>query len=75
MQNPLQLPLGRPFTTTLDIVVSPVHLKLKYQNLHREPVILRADLEVAKKIHHALQKDQEEGLNMEINMTFLKWKL
>lgn len=52
-----------------------MHLKLKYQNLHREPVILCVGLEVAKKIHHAHQKDQEEGLNMEINMTFLKWQL
>lgn len=63
--------LGRPFTTTLDAIASPVPLKLKYHNLNGELDVLHADLEVAKKIHNALQEDQWENIPMEINMISL----
>lgn len=46
--------LGRPFTTMLNVVASPMHLNLKCYNFHREPVVLRANLEWTKNIHHAL---------------------
>lgn len=47
--------LDRPFAAALDIVASPVHLKLKFHNLHGEPVIINVNLEGEKLIYHALQ--------------------
>lgn len=67
--------LCRPFTITLDIVASSVHLKLKYHKLHGELVVLLADLEATRKIHNTLQQDQGENSAMEINMTSLEGKL
>lgn len=67
--------LGRPFTSVLDGVASPMHLKLKYPNLHGELVILSVDLEWAKKIHRALQRDQGESIVMEINVESLTYQL
>lgn len=67
--------LGRPFTTVLDVVTSPMHLKLKYHNLHKELVVLCTYLDMAKKIHHALQKDHGNNMTMEINMISLNYQL
>lgn len=65
--------LGRAFFAVLDVVPSPVHLKLKYHNLHEESAVLCTNLEAAKKIHHVLLRDQEKGTTKEINKTSLIW--
>lgn len=65
--------LGRAFFAVLDDVPSPVHLKLKYHNLHEEPAVLCTNLEAAKKIQHVLLRDQEKGTTKEINKTSLIW--
>lgn len=36
--------LGRSITITLDVVDSPIHLKLKYHNVNDEPVTMCAKL-------------------------------
>lgn len=43
--------LDRPFVTALDGVVSPIHLKLKFHNLHDEPVTINVDLVRAKRTY------------------------
>ena len=55
----------------LDVITSPVHLKLKYYNLQEESVTINVDLEEAKKIYQALYKDHWEGIAMEIGMSSL----
>lgn len=72
-QEPLKQHPRRPFTAALDVVASSVHFKLKYHNLHGEPTILHANLEAAKKMYHALERDQGKGPTMEIDVTFLIW--
>lgn len=67
--------MGRPFTVALNVVASPVHKNIKYHNIHGEPATLCADLEADKKIHHALQMDQEEGKTMEFNVTYLRYQI
>lgn len=58
-----------------DIMASSVHLKIKYHNLHGEPTIINIYIEGAKIIYQALQRDQGEGIAMEINMASLSSKL
>lgn len=60
--------LGRPFATMLNVVASPMHLKLKYQNLQGEMATIKADIDGKKRIYQALQKDQGEGVAMDINV-------
>lgn len=38
-----------PFSVELDVMAFPVHLKLKYLNLHGKPNVLCANLEAGKK--------------------------
>lgn len=40
--------------TTLDVVASLVHLKLKYHNVLDEPVTINVDLFGVKRIHKTL---------------------
>lgn len=67
--------LGSPFTVMLDVVTPMVHLKLKYHNLQEELITINVDLEGAKRIYQALQKDQEEYMAMEINVASLTSQL
>lgn len=67
--------LGRPFTATLDIVASPIYLKLKYRNLHGDPTVLCVVLEASKRIHHVMPKDQVEAKTIEINVISLIYQL
>lgn len=53
--------LNRPSGVGLDVVESRVHLKLKFQYLHGEPLIINVHLIIAKRIYKALQQDQKEG--------------
>lgn len=53
--------LGIPFVVALDVVASPVHLYLKFHNLHDERVSINADLEGAKRIYQALQQNKGES--------------
>lgn len=46
---------GRPFVINLDVVVSSVHLKLKYSNVHDKPITINNSLSREKKIYKALQ--------------------
>lgn len=57
---------------TLDVIASPGHLKLKYHNVHDEPITISADLYGLKIIYHALWKDQKEDKanSMENNVSF-----
>ncbi|KAI5447423.1 hypothetical protein KIW84_015036, partial [Lathyrus oleraceus] len=59
--------LGRPFASILDIVASPVHLKLGYHNLQGELTTIKDDLEGVKRIHQALHKDRGEGIAKRIH--------
>lgn len=52
--------LGRPFVATLDVVTSLLHLKLKFHNLHNEPITVDEDLIGAKRIYNAFQQNQKE---------------
>lgn len=54
----------------IDAVASPIHLKLKYYNVHDELVTICANLFGTKRIHKALQCDQNNdmGKAMEINI-------
>lgn len=53
--------LGRPFVVVLDVVAFPVHLKLKYHNVHGESSTINVDLHEAKCFYQNLQEDQKEG--------------
>lgn len=55
------------FTKTLDGVASLVHLKVKFHNLHDEPIIVNVDLVGAKKTLLNLQ-DQKKGENKAIEI-------
>lgn len=61
----------KPFTLTLDVVALLVHLKLKFHNLHDEPLTINADLGWAKSIYQELQQDREEWKYIEINVSSL----
>lgn len=56
--------LERPFTTTLGIVASLVHMKMKYHNIHDEPVTICVNLYEALKIDKALYHRQKTTLVM-----------
>lgn len=62
-----------PFTTSLDALVSTVHLKLKSLNIHIELIMINASLSRANRIYQALQHDlkKEECKAMEIDVTSL----
>lgn len=65
--------LGLPFAATLDVMASPDQLKMKYHNIHDEPVTINTDLIWAKRIYQALQHKKKEGevTFMEINMSLM----
>lgn len=63
------------FTSILEVVASPVHLKLKFQNLHNEPITVNVYLQEAKRIYQLLQQDQGEYDAMEINVASLLGQL
>lgn len=42
---------------TLDIIASLVHFKMKYHNVHDEPITINVELTEAKGIYQALQQD------------------
>lgn len=65
--------LDRLFTKTLYAMVSPVHLKMNYHNIHDEPITINADLTGVKRIYQALQQEKKEGkvVDMQINMALL----
>lgn len=69
--------VGRPFAITLDIVVSPVHLKMKYNNIHDELVMINIDLYGGKRIYKALEQDQKEDeiKVVKINVAFVVMQL
>lgn len=46
------------FTSSLDVVASSIHLKLKFHNLHSELITHNVDLAGAEKFYQALQQDQ-----------------
>lgn len=46
--------LGKPFAEALDTMVSPIHLKVKYQYMHDEIMIIIISLFGAKRIYKAL---------------------
>lgn len=75
LQKCLQLILGRPFTTTLDVVASLIHIKLKFHSLYNELAIVNTDLKGGKKIYQALQQDQIDNKAMEINVAYLTGQL
>lgn len=60
--------MGIPFATTLDVIASQVHLKLKFHNLHGEKIIVNVDLEGEKRIYQALEQDQGESNTMEVDV-------
>lgn len=49
--------LAQSFLEALDIVVSPVYLKIKYHNDYGRPLVVKADLRGAHKIHEAILKN------------------
>lgn len=55
----------------LDAVASLVHLKLKFNNLHGEPITINSDLEGVKRIYQEVYKDQGKCKVREINITSL----
>lgn len=59
----------------LDALNSLVNLKLKYHNMQGEPGVINIDLEGAKNIYQVLQRDQREGVTMEINVASLTSQL
>lgn len=59
----------------LDSVASSIHLKLKYHNVRWQLTIVISSLEGKKIIYQALQKDQGEGVAMEIIMASLTIQL
>lgn len=62
----------------MDVMASPIHLKLKYHNFHNEPITIYGDLSGARRIHKDLQRDQNGKDNekvMEINMASLTKQL
>lgn len=67
--------MGSAFAAILDAIASLIHLKLKYHNFPREPTIINADLKGTKIIYQALQRDQGDGVAMEINVASLTGEL
>lgn len=69
--------LSWPFAVTLDALASPVHLKLKYHNVHDEVVTISVDLSIAKRIYKAFEHDLKEGEDsvIKINVASLIGKL
>lgn len=49
--------LGRPFLAALDVMASPVHLKIKYQNNSGRYVVFKDDLHGARRIKEAILKN------------------
>lgn len=64
--------MGRSLLTILDNIVSLVHLKLKFHNIHGEPITIDAYIKGTKRIYKALHRDQLEGVAIEINVASLK---
>lgn len=56
-ENTYNVTLGRSFLSTLDMVSSPIHLKMKYHNNVEKSVIILADLCRAQLIHKATLKN------------------
>lgn len=57
--------MGRPFTSTLDIVASLVHLNLKYHNVHDEPVKVSSNLYGEKgytRLYSEIKRREKEKL-------------
>lgn len=54
MQKRLHDIIDRPFLATLDVVASPVHLKMKYQNGYGKLVIVKYDICVVWQIHEII---------------------
>lgn len=52
--------LDTVFVATLDALASPIHIKLKYNNVHDDSVIICADLYGERRIHKTLQHDQKK---------------
>lgn len=52
----------------LDVVASPMHLNIKYHNLHKESSTINVDLEGTERIYQSLQKYQGEGMAMDISI-------
>lgn len=63
--------LGIPFAAALDVVVSPVYLKLKFHNLHGEPPTVNTNIEAAKMIYQAFHQDQIGSKAMETYVAYL----
>lgn len=65
--------LAMHFASTLDVVASPIQLKLKYHNVHDKSVIININILGEKWIYKALQQHQKEGeaKAMEINVSSL----
>lgn len=62
---------------TLDVVEYLFHLKLKYHNIHYEPITINVNLFEVKRIYKALQQDQKEDKSnsKKINVVSLVRKL
>lgn len=59
---------------TLDVVASLVHLKMKYHNVHGEPVTICDDLSIAQKVHNTFHRDPDgksKDNAMEVNVARL----
>lgn len=63
---------------TLNVVASLVHLKMKYHNVHDEPVTICDDLSRAQKIHNTFHRDldgKSKDNAIEVNMARLNERL
>lgn len=65
--------LGRPFTSALDDVAIPVHLKLKYHNLHERANFFCAPTLKRPKRYTMRFKGIKWNVPLWINMNFLIW--
>lgn len=65
--------IGRPFIAALNVMGSPIHLKLKFHNRQGGPITVKTGLSGAKRIYRALKHDQkeEECKSMNISITSL----
>lgn len=54
MQKCLHDIIGRPFLATLDVVASPIHLKMKYHNGYGKLVVVKVDMYVVWQIHETI---------------------
>lgn len=49
--------LDKPFPTTLNVVAFPVHIKIKYHNDSRRPIVVKVDLLGARWTQEAILKN------------------